>query len=167
MMEQWRVIPDTDGIYWASDLGRVKALARVINGRKMKEKILRLTPQSDGYVQARINGKGQLVHRLVYLAWVGPIPKGMLVRHLDDIPTHNWLSNLALGDCALNAADAKRNGRGHGKPLSAKKSEELRAWILANPSVSYEEVRLFASSFGCSPRSIRRHQTKLRQAGLL
>ncbi len=69
MMEQWRVIPDTDGLYWASDMGRVKALARVINGRKMKEKILRLTPHSDGYVQARINGKGQLVHRLVYLAW--------------------------------------------------------------------------------------------------
>lgn len=167
MMEQWRVVPDTDGLYWASDLGRIKVMARVIGKRHLKEKILRLTPNSDGYVQARVAGKGQLVHRLVYIAWRGSIPEGMLVRHLDDIPTHNWLSNLALGDTSLNAADAKRNGRAHGISLSAERRRELWDWILANPSASYEQIRLFASSFGCSPRSVRRNQDKLRQAGLL
>jgi hypothetical protein len=50
------------------------------------------------------------VHVLVALAFLGPRPfDGALVRHLDDVPTHNTPDNLWWGTRADNEADKKRN----------------------------------------------------------
>lgn len=46
------------------------------------------------------NDKGQkkymLVHRLVYMAHVGPIPKGMQINHKDEDKTNNCIENLEV-----------------------------------------------------------------------
>lgn len=39
-----------------------------------------------GYKYIRIDGKRQGVHRVAYETWVGPIPKGHLIRHRCDNP---------------------------------------------------------------------------------
>ncbi len=52
----------------------------------------------------------QSAHRLVWSAFNGLVPDGMVIRHLDDDPTNNALSNLAVGTYKDNAADSKRNG---------------------------------------------------------
>lgn len=49
------------------------------------------------------------VHRLVAHVWVGPCPKGMLVRHLDGDPSNNHYENLAYGTYKDNMADAIRH----------------------------------------------------------
>lgn len=56
----------------------------------------------------------QLAHRLVWSAFNGPVPDGMVIRHLDDDPVNNALSNLAVGTYKDNAADSKRNGHALG-----------------------------------------------------
>lgn len=50
------------------------------------------------------------VHQLVMLAFVGPCPPGMEVRHLDSNPRNNVLANLAYGTRAENARDRVLNG---------------------------------------------------------
>jgi hypothetical protein len=51
------------------------------------------------------------LHRLIAEAFIGPPPfPGALVRHLDDDPSNNDVSNLAWGGKRENAEDAYRNG---------------------------------------------------------
>lgn len=50
------------------------------------------------------------VHRLVADAFLGPIPEGAQVRHLDDCPSNNVPENLAYGDALDNAGDRQRLG---------------------------------------------------------
>lgn len=167
-MEQWKVVPGTDNVYWASDLGRIKRVGKVGHtGRIMPEKILRLTPNGDGHLQCGINGRLWTVHKLVYLAWHGPIPEGKLIRHLDDVPAHNYPSNLAIGDASLNAADAKANGRGHGRRLSAADIQTIRDWLMTHPNPSYASIRELSSVVGCAAKTVRRYHSKMRECGLI
>jgi len=49
------------------------------------------------------------IHQLVLLAFVGPCPEGMEVRHLDDNTLNNALSNLCYGTHLQNQQDAVQN----------------------------------------------------------
>lgn len=50
------------------------------------------------------------VHRLVMETFVGPMPEGLEVRHLDDIKTNNHVSNLTYGTRDENVQDGIKNG---------------------------------------------------------
>lgn len=50
------------------------------------------------------------VHRLVMETFVGPMPAGLEIRHLDDVKTNNHISNLAYGTRAENVNDRIKNG---------------------------------------------------------
>lgn len=119
--EQWRPIPGREGVYEVSDLGRVRSLDREITTRAGVKKIQRgriLKPGMnrrhrhvalcDGY-----QCKSYRVHRLVMEAFVGPLPEGKEVRHRDDNPDNNQLSNLVYGTRSENLLDRVRNGTHH------------------------------------------------------
>ena len=93
--EEWKDIPNYEGLYQVSNLGRVKSLKRF-----RKEKILKPIITSNGYYQIELyknsNGKFYLVHRLVWIAFNGQIPEGYEINHLDERPINNRLSNLSL-----------------------------------------------------------------------
>ncbi|TKJ37409.1 MAG: hypothetical protein CEE38_07865 [Planctomycetes bacterium B3_Pla] len=57
------------------------------------------------------------IHRLLYIAFIAPIPTGMLVRHHDDNRLNFRLSNLKAGTYQDNANDAIRNYKLKGKKL--------------------------------------------------
>lgn len=50
------------------------------------------------------------VHRAVYEAFIGKIPRGKAVRHWDDNPMNNRPENLRVGTWKDNTEDARRNG---------------------------------------------------------
>jgi len=50
------------------------------------------------------------VHRLVWDAFNGPIPEGLVIRHIDSNPSNNKLSNLAIGTHKDNSDDRKKSG---------------------------------------------------------
>ncbi len=50
------------------------------------------------------------VHRMVAESFIGPIPDGMVVRHLDGEPTNNRVTNLAIGSHSENHLDKRRHG---------------------------------------------------------
>jgi hypothetical protein len=50
------------------------------------------------------------IHRAVMLAFVGPLPDGMVTRHLNGNPLDNRLANLEYGSPAENVQDAIGHG---------------------------------------------------------
>ena len=99
--EIWKDIPNYEGIYQASNLGRVKSMERIdALGHRLKEKILKPGISHNGYYIVCLHknsiGKQYRINRLVYEAFNGPIPENMQVNHINEIKTDNRLSNLNL-----------------------------------------------------------------------
>lgn len=92
--EEWRPIFGYEGLYEVSNLGRVKSLNYNKTG---KEKILSFGI-SNGYLQVALHKNGSkeqpLVHRLVWEAFYGKIPDGMVIDHIDTNRQNNSVENL-------------------------------------------------------------------------
>lgn len=101
--EIWRDIPNYEGLYQASNLGRVKSLGRPY---RRKEKILKLSISHRGYYIVALSKnsivKTYRVHILVYETFNGLIPENMQVNHINEIKADNRLSNLNLMTCKEN-----------------------------------------------------------------
>ena len=103
--EIWKNIPNYEGLYQISNLGRVKRLAysKEISpkGYKQvvhyKEKILKLY-FSKNYIQVNLckNGKStnKLVHRLVAEAFIPNPNNYKYINHKDENKHNNWVENL-------------------------------------------------------------------------
>ena len=97
--EEWRDIPGYVGIYEVSNLGSVRALARLDSrGRKRRARPRALSVQSSGHrtitlSKVAVRRTFQVSH-LVLMAFVGPRPIGMEACHWNDDPSDNRLSNL-------------------------------------------------------------------------
>lgn len=120
--EEWRPVVGYEGLYEVSSLGRIRSLDREVHYPDGRSPYIRpgrvLSPMQTGdtrnrsQVALRKDGAGKcfLLHRLVWEAFNGPIPDGLVVRHLNDDPNNNRLENLAVGTYADNAQDCVRNG---------------------------------------------------------
>ena len=101
--ELWKDIKGYEGRYQVSNQGRVRSLNRIITncrGRKqiVKEKILKPENVFDGYERVGLCKNGKRKHyrvaTLVYEAFVGPIPEGKELDHINGDRTLNIPSNL-------------------------------------------------------------------------
>ena len=96
MEEIWKDIKDFEGIYQISNMGRLKSLKR---GRG---RILSQTNSKGGYFSVVLaygsKKRSTRIHRLVYEAFVGNIPKGhkLHVHHINHNKQDNRLENLKL-----------------------------------------------------------------------
>lgn len=75
-----------------------------------------LTGHFDGYGYLAISGgkrgaKRETIHSLVAKSFLGPRPKGAVIRHLNDNPLDNRAVNLAYGSQKDNWWDACKNGK--------------------------------------------------------
>lgn len=64
-----------------------------------------------GYGRITYQGRMQVVHRLAYEVWKGPIPDGMSVLHSCDNPSCINPEHLRLGTYSDNIKDAYARGR--------------------------------------------------------
>ena len=88
-MEVWREIPGFDGCYEASNMGRIRAVARVVRDslgreRPIREKILSPFVLNSGYHGVSIKNKNYLVHRLVASAFIPNPESKEQVNHKDE-----------------------------------------------------------------------------------
>lgn len=105
--EIWKDIPGFEGYYQASNLGRIKSLARSWVGgygaiRSKPETELKSSPNSSGYLQVVLskNGKPKTikVHQLVAMAFLGHQRCGyeIIVDHKNNNHLDNRVENLQL-----------------------------------------------------------------------
>lgn len=133
--ERWSPIPDFEGFYSASDLGRIrrdKTTTRTKAGHIMKAVATR-----DGYLQVGLSIGGSAstkrVHRLVWAAFHGSVPGGLVVNHIDGVKTNNRLDNLEAITVAENVRhgfdvlDRDRGGNAKITPGIAREMREERA----------------------------------------
>lgn len=120
--EEWRDVPEYEGLYQVSNIGRLKSLARVIvrsNGATMSipERLMTGSVHPHGYLRARLrtsdSSRDFYIHRLVAEAFIGPCPEGQMVCHWDGVPTNNHVENLRYGTTSDNNLDAVRHGTHH------------------------------------------------------
>jgi hypothetical protein len=119
--EIWKDIPNFEGKYQASNMGRIKSLKRFCKS-SLSKKGMRIVPElilkqsKDGkYKSVSLhtspNGRRDCqVHVLILEAFIGPRPTGMQCRHLDGNPSNNKLSNLKWGTPKQNAEDRIKHG---------------------------------------------------------
>lgn len=112
MSEQWRPVAGfRAGCYEVSDRGRVRSLDKLDRrGIFHPGKVLKPDSTKDGHLRVTLcvdhARHRRFVHRLMWEAFVGPIPDGMLIRHRNDVPDDNRLGNLDLGTVKDNVGDA-------------------------------------------------------------
>lgn len=105
-LEIWRPIPGYDGLFEASDWGRISQGDRLLPQK--------LDQGGYPYVSLWLPSLGRskrlTVHRLVTLAFYGPLPEGLVRRHLDGDRLNSRLSNLRYGTPAENNQDMVEHG---------------------------------------------------------
>jgi hypothetical protein len=155
MIEEWRDVVGFEDQYQVSDMGRLKRVAHVREGKPLTEKLLKLTPTGDGHLQATLNGRKRTVHSLVLEAFVGPRPDGMQGRHLNDVPGDNWLGNLAWGTPTQNAADRDRK-HGGAKRGDVRRRLAIAAELRARADWTYAEMSALGERFDVCGKTVRR-----------
>jgi len=115
LKEIWLDIPGYESLYKVSNRGNVKSLPRWINNRWLgKNGLLKFIHNKD-YSVVGLSKNGiqvqKQVHALVMLAFVGPYPKGLEIRHLDGVRANNDLSNLVYGTSSENNQDTILHGK--------------------------------------------------------
>lgn len=118
-MERWRDIPNFEGIYEVSDIGRIRSSkdkttkSKLHGERKWKQRILKLKTDKNGYKRVTLwkNKKPHdyLVHRLVAIAYLPVVTYKECVNHMDGNPSNNHLGNLEWCDYRENLIHAFEN----------------------------------------------------------
>ena len=119
--EEWRPVPEYEGLYEVSDQGQVRSVDRMVIYSDRRQRWypgVMLRPAPSGKVVPHlcvalsVNGrpKTRQVHQLVMEAFVGPCPEGQQVRHGPGGSLDNRLVNLCYGTPKENTADRERDG---------------------------------------------------------
>lgn len=96
--EQWKPIPDTDEIFWISDLGRIKSVDHYIHSnlhgtylkteKIVRQELKRANTKNRKYLGVKFSNRGKRVYyhvaRLVYESFIGKIPKNHTVIYNDE-----------------------------------------------------------------------------------
>lgn len=99
--ETW--VPTEYPGYEVSDQGRVRSPNKVLSQQIV-----------GGYPSVKVTGgKRVFIHRLMGKAFIPGEAPGLVVRHYDDVPTHNVVANLLWGTKSQNTLDRVRNGNHH------------------------------------------------------
>jgi hypothetical protein len=105
MNEIWKDIPGYQGLYQASNLGRIRSLdhnikrdSYNIHNVKLKGRIFNPTVHQSGYLRTPLRKGGITkhiyVHNLIALTFLGQKINGYDVDHIDHNRKNNYLSNL-------------------------------------------------------------------------
>lgn len=127
---EWRKVPGLEN-YSVSSEGQVRRDVRI---RYAPPGLLRQHSQRRYPYVALTLASGvytkKAVHQLVALAFIGPVPDGQVVRHLDGDSANPHWKNLAYGTHLENSQDAIRHGtqvRGARQHLAIATDEMARA----------------------------------------
>lgn len=117
MEEIWKDIPEYEGYYQASNLGRIKSVDRIVKHncggpKKVRSKVLKGSIDKYGYRRIGLSKRGVVkhffVHRIIALTFLGK--SNLVVNHIDGIKLNNHINNLEYVTTQENTAHAVRIG---------------------------------------------------------
>lgn len=163
MTEIWKPIPDYDGRYEASNLGRIRSLPHRVEQRSragnpfvrtVPGKILSPGVDGRGYLFFQACRMGEVrpirVHRAVCLAFHGSPPAGSaLACHNDGDHRNNVPGNLRWGSGRENMLDREKHGTGvagERNPRAKLTVEDVRT--IRRRFAMGERAKTIASDFG-------------------
>lgn len=142
---EWRPIVGFEGLYEASNAGRVRSCRT--------GKLLAECPHSGGYLMSHLYKDGvreaRTNHKIVASAFLGPRPEGQEVMHLDGDKTNNSVVNLAYGTRLENESHKALHGtlmRGERNHVAKLTADDVRA-IRARRGERQEDL---AEEYGCT-----------------
>ena len=93
-IEEWKDVPNYEGLYQASTFGRVRRLK--VGNRE--ERILAQTKIPSGYLMVGISKRSYFVHQVIAMTFLNHVVGGYknVVNHKDFDRTNNNLSNLEI-----------------------------------------------------------------------
>ena len=117
-MEIWKPIPNFEGFYEASNLGRIRSVDKYVMNHSVSEfrKGVVLTPtyHTHGYTYVTLSKLGvkkkYLIHRLVAMAFCDNPNNYKIINHIDGIKDNNIPSNLEWCTSSHNNKEALRLG---------------------------------------------------------
>lgn len=119
MKEEWRLIPESGGVYYVSNTGKVKSITHNVkqhNG-KCRIQIGRELSQSKckkGYLMVSIKRKGNkyhtFVHRLIAICFIPNPENKPQVNHIDGDKLNNSIENLEWCTNKENHDHARKMG---------------------------------------------------------
>jgi len=132
--EIWKDIPEYEGLYQASNLGKVRSVDRGVN-RKGRE--LKFSKDSSGYFNCNLHKKGKQktyrVHKIIAITFLGHKPCGYIkvIDHIDNNKENNRADNLQIITHRENASKDKKNGTSkytgvHWSAVAAKWYSQIR-----------------------------------------
>lgn len=156
MKEIWKDIPEYEGYYQISNLGRIKSLIS-FNGHKFihKEKILK--PQKNRYLTVRLaknkNIKQYTVHRLVAKVFLLNKENKPCVNHIDGNKYNNNINNLEWVTYKENTAHAYKNN------LITKNSEIKKISTMKNIKKAWEKNKKIIYQYDLSGKFIKKYSS--------
>lgn len=116
--EEWRDIPGFEGRYQVSNHGRVKSLLG-------KGRVLKPGTTTNGHQIIGMTPEGQkaryfYIHRIVATVFIGAIPDGMFINHIDGNPKNNDPRNLEF---ITHSRNIEHGYRLHGKKINGRKAK--------------------------------------------
>lgn len=126
MTEIWRDIPGHEGIYQASNAGRVRNVMRSTEASKP-------WLNWNGYLLIGLSRKKIALHRVIAMTFIGPCPRGKECAHLNGIRTDNRAVNLSYVTRKENHAHKKIHGtyqigeKNSNSKLTAEQVAQMRA----------------------------------------
>lgn len=105
--EEWRYINGFEGLYEVSNLGRVRAVSRIINviGYNVHRNpiIRKISKKKNGYYGLTIMGKNLLIHRIVADAFIPNPNKYPQINHKNEDKSDNRVENLEWCSAKYNS----------------------------------------------------------------
>jgi len=158
-MIEWKDIIDFEGLYKVSDNGDVLSLARKDRlGRPFPQTMLKPDTKDFGHFRVTLfkNGKRhkRLVSRLVAIHFISNPHNYPVVRHNDDNPQNNHVSNLSWGTYKDNSEDmVKRNRQAKGEKngmygKTGSQSPSAKVVLNTQTGIYYESAREAAKTIG-------------------
>ena len=120
----------------------------------------KLSKHNIGYLQTRVDGRMQYVHRLVAMKYIPNPLKKKCVNHINGIKTDNRVCNLEWNTYQENTIHAIKTGLINTRKLTIDQAEEIRKKYVPYKYSTYTLAKEYGVSHGAIYQIIQNKQYK-------